>query len=1006
MNFKEKEKHGRSEPARRNTLERMLELENRNKLQRMQASTATVSQPLRNTFFRERRPSNSYVYANSPERPVQFRQPDRAMTTPILSVAVPPAQAFETPKTAPKPSKKVFVVEPAKEIPPQLVADVDAGDSDASSICRSPAWDGGEGKRKRMAKKEAQDMRKKEEERLRKEKEKAERETRAAAQKQKGRLSKAPPTNKRLSKTIPTAPVGRANSEAAAQAAPEIIQLSPDPDDGRRSRRTSLDLGLKKLMSSFRSRSRSTSISADATPRNRSSSTSPTSTGFIGGLKLQQSSEAAAQNELRDGKSSNYRPAGHSNKPSHSRPPISLENSRYRTLDLLAPSGASAPAVELPTKSQSEDSYNPHTPKEPEAGEQPASVLEPIMNRNPRAQKPSEHLRLDHVTDSTVNYKASHKPQSPLVAPPSPGFRFGLEKNPPSTQEVQEPLYSQNFDISPEDTNSENNEYFPKQKRHHNQGDLSSPTHDIKFDSAPIQEVMRRTPSIHNAAGRSRSVSRAGENAEVVENEEDFRAFIDSEGAPPDFRLTAQPSQSSIQPEEGMFSRRDLQAPSFYPSPLSLQPKGAKGGTANVSHRYSSAPDSPSLQTSHLDEPLKKLRPQSTFSPRATGFDSRSALPSQSARRVSEPEYLSPIALSPLEISPVPQQKLSPQTANPTSPRRQKDRRSSSRSYTGSSEEYLSFDEQSSITTPAVSRPQSQKGPIASSHDPASRKYHKVQDSWNQTPIPLQIKDYKGNTYTLSGRDTSTSQPANLHVSLSSADPDTDEGVADLQRRLSLTKSSSTTALQHTLNFLPELKHQPLRPRQGPGQRQSSEGKNVLGKGDGNGHGHGGKLRRESASASAYAQYNDSKNSLMSSSAFNGGESSNSNGNSSSSEKDNNDSSQYLRSARLAIPPKKGPRFSNQLAASSAQSLHSNGQGGIEPMAKMFVICCGCNYFHDMPSKLYECMAKPEAVVKDEGLGVSGVVSTRVSCPWCGHGMSTRCCEGWAAVVMLKERMH
>lgn len=972
----------------------------------MQASTATVSQPLRNTFFRERRPSNSYVYANSPERPVQFRQPDRAMTTPILSVAVPPAQAFETPKTAPKPSKKVFVVEPAKEIPPQLVADVDAGDSDASSICRSPAWDGGEGKRKRMAKKEAQDMRKKEEERLRKEKEKAERETRAAAQKQKGRLSKAPPTNKRLSKTIPTAPVGRANSEPAAQAAPEIIQLSPDPDDGRRSRRTSLDLGLKKLMSSFRSRSRSTSISADATPRNRSSSTSPTSTGFIGGLKLQQSSEAAAQNELRDGKSSNYRPAGHSNKPSHSRPPISLENSRYRTLDLLAPSGASAPAVELPTKSQSEDSYNPHTPKEPEAGEQPASVLEPIMNRNPRAQKPSEHLRLDHVTDSTVNYKASHKPQSPLVAPPSPGFRFGLEKNPPSTQEVQEPLYSQNFDISPEDTNSENNEYFPKQKRHDNQGDLSSPTHDIKFDSAPIQEVMRRTPSIHNAAGRSGSVSRAGENAEVVENEEDFRAFIDSEGAPPDFRLTAQPSQSSIQPEEGMFSRRDLQAPSFYPSPLSLQPKGAKGGTANVSHRYSSAPDSPSLQTSHLDEPLKKLRPQSTFSPRATGFDSRSALPSQSARRVSEPEYLSPIALSPLEISPVPQQKLSPQTANPTSPRRQKDRRSSSRSYTGSSEEYLSFDEQSSITTPAVSRPQSQKGPIASSHDPASRKYHKVQDSWNQTPIPLQIKDYKGNTYTLSGRDTSTSQPANLHVSLSSADPDTDEGVADLQRRLSLTKSSSTTALQHTLNFLPELKHQPLRPRQGPGQRQSSEGKNVLGKGDGNGHGHGGKLRRESASASAYAQYNDSKNSLMSSSAFNGGESSNSNSNSSSSEKDNNDSSQYLRSARLAIPPKKGPRFSNQLAASSAQSLHSNGQGGIEPMAKMFVICCGCNYFHDMPSKLYECMAKPEAVVKDEGLGVSGVVSTRVSCPWCGHGMSTRCCEGWAAVVMLKERMH
>ncbi|TGO60281.1 hypothetical protein BOTNAR_0148g00190 [Botryotinia narcissicola] len=147
MNSKEKAKHGRSEPVRRNTLERILELDNRSKLQRMQASTAAVSQPLRNSFFRERRPSNSNVYTNfPPERPVPFRQPDRAMTVPTLFVAVPPAQVFETPKTAPKASKKVFVVEPVKEKSPQIVADVNADDSDASSICRSPAWDGGDGK--------------------------------------------------------------------------------------------------------------------------------------------------------------------------------------------------------------------------------------------------------------------------------------------------------------------------------------------------------------------------------------------------------------------------------------------------------------------------------------------------------------------------------------------------------------------------------------------------------------------------------------------------------------------------------------------------------------------------------------------------------------------------------------------------------------------------------------------------------------------------------------------
>lgn len=966
MNSKEKEKHGRSE-ARRNTLQRMLDLEKKNKLQRMQASTTTVSQPLRNTFFRERRPSipNVYTYAPPPERPTPIRQSERAMTAPTLSVAIPATQSSEKPETKIKTPKNVVLIEPEKE--KLMEVEADAGGSDASSICRSPAWDGGDGKQRRTARKEAQDLRKKEEERLKKEKEKAEKETRAAAQKQKGRLSKTPPTNKRSTKTVPVVPVGRANSEPAVPVTPEITQLGPDPDDGRRSRRTSLDLGLKKLMSSFRSRSRSTS--ASATPRTQSMSNSPNSSGFIGGSKLQQSNENQAQNEARDGKSSNTRTAGHGNKPSQSRPPISLENSRYRALDLLSSSGTGSgtgsAAVELPTKSQSEDTSTPHNWAEPESSKQPSGDLEPIMSRNPRARKPSENFRSDHITESTVN-KA--KPQSP-VAPPSPGFRFGLEKHQTSKQEVQEPFYFQNFDTPPEPVKSEDNEYFPKQKRH-GKLDQSSSSHDIKLVTAPNKEVMRRTPSIHNANGRSKSISRARNDPESVESGESFRAFLGSEGAPPGFKLTAQASQSSIQPEEGMFSRRNLQELSLYPSPLSTQPKSDKNVATTTFGKHLSATNSPSLQTSQLDAPLKKLRPQSTLSPRTNGFDSRSILPSQSGRRVSESEYFSPITSALPGSNPLSREKVSSQAANVTSPRRQKkDRRSSSRSFTGSSEEYLSFDEQSNITTPAVSRPQSQKGPIASSHDTTSRQYHKIQDTWNQTPLPIRLKDEDGNTTTPSGQAALKAQSKNPHASLASADPNTEAGVAELQRRLSLNKSSSTTALQNTLNFLPKLKHQPLRPRKAQEKRQTSEENNVLG----NRNENFGRVKRESASASAYAQYNDSKNSLMSSPVLNGGESSNSNGNSSSSERDNNnnnDSSQYLRSARLAIPPKKGPRSSaHQMATSSAQSLHSNGQGGIEPMAKMFVICCGCKYFHDLPSKLYECMAKPEAVVKDEGLG-------------------------------------
>ncbi|EPE05432.1 hypothetical protein F503_02171 [Ophiostoma piceae UAMH 11346] len=76
------------------------------------------------------------------------------------------------------------------------------------------------------------------------------------------------------------------------------------------------------------------------------------------------------------------------------------------------------------------------------------------------------------------------------------------------------------------------------------------------------------------------------------------------------------------------------------------------------------------------------------------------------------------------------------------------------------------------------------------------------------------------------------------------------------------------------------------------------------------------------------------------------------------------------------------------------------------PMAKMLVECCHCKFFHDMPSRVYECMAQPDAVVTDCVLGVSGAITTMVKCPWCSHNMSTQCCAGYAAVVYLKERLH
>ncbi|KAG8410895.1 hypothetical protein J3459_016923 [Metarhizium acridum] len=78
-----------------------------------------------------------------------------------------------------------------------------------------------------------------------------------------------------------------------------------------------------------------------------------------------------------------------------------------------------------------------------------------------------------------------------------------------------------------------------------------------------------------------------------------------------------------------------------------------------------------------------------------------------------------------------------------------------------------------------------------------------------------------------------------------------------------------------------------------------------------------------------------------------------------------------------------------------------------EPVAKVFVECCNCKYYHDMPSNLYEAMANPESVLSPvDKYGYASALSTAVKCSWCRHEMSTRCCAGLAATVYIKERLH
>ncbi|KAK8003814.1 hypothetical protein PG989_003533 [Apiospora arundinis] len=122
-------------------------------------------------------------------------------------------------------------------------------------------------------------------------------------------------------------------------------------------------------------------------------------------------------------------------------------------------------------------------------------------------------------------------------------------------------------------------------------------------------------------------------------------------------------------------------------------------------------------------------------------------------------------------------------------------------------------------------------------------------------------------------------------------------------------------------------------------------------------------------------------------------------------------SAAYLQEARKTVPvhplssralrPVYPPKGTMPPAARSS----SPDRRG-EPVAKMLVECCNCKFFHDMPSRVYECMAKPDSVVEDKLLGVSATITTMVKCPWCAHGMTTQCCAGYAAVIYLKEKLH
>lgn len=933
----------------------------------------------------------------------------RAMSTNALTITIP-----STPPTSTGPDRK-YIIKTSGDL---VAQDEDNSDleTEASSICQSPGWDDLSGKKRRKEKEEAK-------ERRRKEREKAEVKAKAGLTPKK-KLNKAPPSaHARHSQAL----TDRSLSDSETPARPG------SKDGGKlfgRSRRNSLEIvknfisetipGWKSSGSSPAVPTANGSISSDQQPTRPSFSKSHTVSapvdGFIGGLKLRQAEESAIQETIRR-QSLTY--------PSTASPSHGGDNSKIGDVsnEENSPDGSIQTSIydESQRSLQQWDMIYVKAAKAIVQEPEPT----PIMERN---------IRKSQITHPPT-LPSKYFPNIPNQTTYDPSLASTRNSSIMSSQQSVREMPSS--ELSSLDVNFHNNTEEPRGRYSRSYGRDQYMNEDHSYARSGHERQASEATTNSKKESKSRGISFRTSRSRAHGQETNMVRSDTRDNSASDIKLS---SNQEIGTAHSIFSEEYYKMP-LHNSQVESPPRSEKGHKKG-SKSSSGAPsnfwgfrsvakaafsrnsvnlDSPteSFASSNSDTPATQ-RP--LFNKRANTVDVDQNGPLRTSEQVLGERLPKAVVVNgepPASSDHACQFNFALEHAEPTSSVSSNGSHGWNQpmSFTDSSEEYSTADGFSNITTPTASRPQSQKGYSPSSIEEFNLKALQDEfresaatlkssprmsgaltfddaasnrDSWCRTAVEIELTEDEERMRTPTARKLTdfTTPP------LPERSPDRKNGhrsqspEASLQRESSLSRSFSTPQIITTpnnqdLSFLPALKHQPLTRPQKEKKSSNKKGKQSASR----------EASRERSTSPSSRSIIRSPPPPLPNGKF--------------EPTPTPLPSQYLQAARLNIPrPTSSSSRSSPKTSTPSQIPNPHLQASQEPIAKMFVVCCSCRYFHDMPSKIYECMAKPDNVVTDTHLGVSGIISTSVKCPWCGHGMSTACCAGYAAVVVLRERLH